>query len=426
MKAGETVLMIFPGDTDYTPVPVKRIAEARAAGATFRVKPNAMAALDAAPDVLGAAGQVAGGLIGSPALALGPWGALVPAGMAVAGGGIGGAAGQGIRQAGYSALGYGPPDGTIGGESRRQATGAALGEGVGVLASAAARPLVAHGMGNPKPVPGRPNPIETNINEVRAPTGKLLGREGSAKAVEATQASSRTMKKHMGDLANQGSSVSGTAAIDAAYQKLSAEAAHDPTGAMQTQIDNLYNETIARHGRDLDPRLALKLRQRWDRAAKPVFEALKRADSGGPLPDPSVQIKAQWDKAIADGMRAEIETSSGAASGVRPTQSPARAINRVTARRMAVERAIKAAETAKRGMNPVVTGMGALGAEAATGFGGHTAMGGGLAGIGGAIGAHLLTQPEVTSRAGLLLTDPYIQMLMRTTPRFVFTPPTGR
>lgn len=415
--------MLFPGDTQPTPVPTNRVAEARAANAVFQTKPWAMAALDATPDIASAVGQVGGAAVGSPALALGPLGALVPASMGVAGGGIGGAVGQGIRQLGYQAMGYGQAPGSIGEESKRGATGAALGELTGAIGGAIARPLVAHGMGNPKVPEGQPNPVTTNIDEVRAPTGKILGKPGSAKAVASRQASSQNLVQHMNNLTAAGQTVDGTAAIDRAYQKLSGELQHDATGASQQQLDNLYNDTIARHGRDLTPREALARRQRWDRSSAPVLKAIERANSGGPLPDPTTQLSAQWDKALADEMRAEIENTSGAASGVTPEQSPARAINRVTQRRIAVSRAIKATESRPRSINPIVTG---LGGGAAALAGGHGGIGAGAEGLAGALAAHLATQPEVTSRAGLALTDPYVQMLLRTTPRFLIPQQNGQ
>jgi hypothetical protein len=374
--------------------------------------------LDALPTIGGIGGQIAGGVLGAPALLSGPWGVMVPATMSVAGAGIGGAVGQGARELGYRGMGMGDAPGTIGGASEEQAKGSALGEGAARLIGLLARPLVAHGMGNPPHVPGEPNPVTTNINEVRAPTGKTIGKMGSAKATVAREASSQNLENHMADLAKSGHKVNGTAAIDRAYQKLSGELAHDATGVGQTQLDNFYNETIARHGKNLDPRLALKLRQRWDRASKPIIEAIKRMKKGGPLPDPSIQLKAQWEKAIADEMRSEIETTSGAAAGITAEQSAARGINRVTQRRIGVERAIKGVEGAKRRINPIVTGVGGVAAGLAGGVGSHSLTGGGAGALGGAIAAHLATQPEVTSRLGLGLTDPYIQMLLRMTPRF--------
>jgi hypothetical protein len=310
----------------------------------------------------------------------------------------------------------------VGEASQQQAKGAIVGETLGPIAQAIARPFVAHGMGNPRTVPGEPNPVETNINEVRAPTGKILGRPGSAKAVASRQASSQNLVNHMADLAQAGHTVDGTAAIDGAYQKMSREATLDPTGAAQEQLDNLYNDTIARHGKQLDPRMALTLRQRWDQMSRPVLTAISKTKAGGPLPDPSVAMKAQWDKAIADGMRDQIETTSGAAAGMAPDQSSARAINQVTQRRIGVANAIKAAESAKRGINPIVTGMGGAAAGAATGVGTHSIAGGTAAGLSGAVLAHLLSQPEVTSRVGLGLTDPYVQMLLRLSPRFAIPP----
>ena len=87
--------------------------------------------LDALPTAGGIAGQVTGGALGTPALALGPWGAVVPPTMSVAGAGMGGAIGQTAREAGYRAMGLGDAPGTVGGASEEQAKGSAMGEMIG-------------------------------------------------------------------------------------------------------------------------------------------------------------------------------------------------------------------------------------------------------------------------------------------------------
>jgi len=87
----------------------------------------AKALLDAGVPIGGATGGTAGAILGAPALALGPWGVLVPAGLGVSGAGVGGAFAQGIREGGYRAMGLGDAPGTIGGASREQATVQGLG-----------------------------------------------------------------------------------------------------------------------------------------------------------------------------------------------------------------------------------------------------------------------------------------------------------
>lgn len=106
-------------------------------------KRNLVAALDAAPAVGGMGGDIAAGVLGTPLEALNAvfpgLGVLTHAGFTVAGGGTGGALGQGIREGGYRALGLGDAPGTIGGASREQATMGALGQMAGPVVTGLAR-----------------------------------------------------------------------------------------------------------------------------------------------------------------------------------------------------------------------------------------------------------------------------------------------
>lgn len=378
--------------------------------------------LDAAPDAFGMAGQVAGGAVGAPALALGPAGVLVPATTSVAGAGIGGAVGQGVRELGYRAAGMGDAPGTIGGASEGQAKGAVAGELLGLGSRLLARPLMSHAMGSPGVVPGMPNPVETNLTEVRAPVGRMFGRPGSKKANDAVGESARTLKRHLRAMAKSGVKVDVVEVIKRAHEKLSKEFAQNATYVEQRHLNKMYNSTIAKHGKMLDPRMGNILKQRWDRSSRPVLKAIEKSKKGGPLPDPTVNTSAQWEKALADEMRSEIEKVSGAFTGDLAVRSPARAINRITQRRIGVADLIEGAEAAKRSVNPVVTALGGVGAGLLGGFGSHSALGGGAYGVAGMLGSHMLSQPEATSRLALWATDPTMQLLMRTTPRFVWGP----
>ncbi len=165
MRAGQTIMMVFPGDSQPYPVPRELAAKARADGAKFYGPSNNVPALTEAENakfrqqgmsaglpVAGAiGGSMAGGAAGAALGALGgpaapvtvPLGAF--AGRQV-GGILGGMAGQGAREGFYRAKGFGDAPGSIGEEAKAQAVWGPVGEAIGAPLQLAGRGIIRSGL----------------------------------------------------------------------------------------------------------------------------------------------------------------------------------------------------------------------------------------------------------------------------------------
>ena len=297
-------------------------------------------------------------------------------------------------------------------EALRHAGTQAIGEGIAGAVAIPAKPLMANAMGNPVIREGV-DAVKSNLDKVRVPIGRLFGfmdRFGARQGREAVSQSSKVLRDHLAQLDAAGHAVDGTAAIDRAYQKLSSEFNDSSGHFSQQQLDNLYNETIAKHGSAMTTTKAARLKSYWDKMADPIHRAIEQKQ----MVAPDLQVRAKWDKALADELRDAVEQESarfsGAATG---KESAARQINAVTRERMQVLNEVQRRENQRRGTSPVLGALGALGAAST----GHGTIEAGLKGAGGMLAAHTLSQPEVTSRLALLLTDPITKAVLRNAPR---------
>lgn len=149
-------------------------------------KRNLLAAADAMPMFGGGLGQLGATALAAPAAAAPPlWWALPAAD--VAGGGLGGAAGQALREGAYRMLGYNDAPGTVGGASREQAAaslvGTALAPGVQLVAKQGYKNLF-----RPTIRMLREDP---QLLELAYKLGAVIPKEGSKSALRAAQMESK-------------------------------------------------------------------------------------------------------------------------------------------------------------------------------------------------------------------------------------------
>jgi hypothetical protein len=165
-------------------------------------------------------------------------------------------------------------------------------------------------------------------------------------------------------------------------------------------VSRLFAEYVNTQGARMSPDALKDMKQAAQRIAKPIFRAI---NSGNAVPA-GESLKAQFNKAIADGAKDALETIPGIAESEARTQSLIGATKAI--RRAEVRRLPLVAEVAA----PAVGGA----VAAASGQDAKTRAG---EGVGGALLTRMLLSPRSTSRAALSLTAPAIQQALRQMPR---------
>lgn len=180
---------------------------------------------------------------------------------------------------------------------------------------------------------------------------------------------------------------------------LAADIAKQPLSDSELQhVSRLFMEYMQTQPQRLKPVALKDMKQAAQRIARPIFRALNRGD----VVPAGESIKAQFNRAIAEGAKQQLETIPGVAASEARTQGligASKAIRRAEARRL-----------------PLVAEIAAPMAGAAVG-----AYGGGAEGAAKGVGVTMLTRallsPRTTSRAALTLSHDAIQQAVRQMPR---------
>lgn len=198
-------------------------------------KRNLLAAADAMPMLGGGLGQIGAGVLSAPVLANPAMWAAV-AGMNVAGGGLGGGAGQAAREGVYRMLGYPDAPGTVGGATQEQAAMSLLGEGLAPVTQWVAK----QGYKNLFRPTVRMLREDPALLELAYRLNTTIPREGERSAMRGLQAASRAYADEMVGRASAGSpievgqvvfpSAAPADAVGAVRQAVAAEGGIAPSG----------------------------------------------------------------------------------------------------------------------------------------------------------------------------------------------------
>lgn len=421
MSAGRKVMMEFSSG-ESLPVNTKDIAAVQKAakdaggwarvanrtGMMGQIMPRQYAAswLDKAGMAGGVAGSSVGGVIGS---ALGPGGAV--AGRVI-GGSAGGYLGQQVSELGYRAMGLGDAPGTPEGEALTQGAFGAAGEALGAVGQGAGRALIRTGLPAKLAESGR---VVGEMVKERLPIGGIEQLNKIPVVGRAIGRGADFAKEHW---------LKRVAERNAVNAAAGAAGARIPRKAAEDAIKNLIKETSSEMGDDSEVKyLKMKLKSwrarkldmlppsevqpiitRFDAKSKPVFAAIARGEN---VPTAGMQARAAYQRDVANALRDAMRQN------VPGHEAASAALGTASATKTAIQKA-------EHG------GIKSLGSRFATGAA-LTAAGEKLAGnepnhrmgMDSIVGGALLASPALLSRGGLLLTDPYVQSILRQTPRFV-------
>lgn len=359
-------------------------------------------AVGALPAVGGALGGIVGG-IGGTVAGMGVGG--VPG--ALGGAALGGAAGEAGRQLASRALGLDSPDTSlqaatdIATQGATQAVSELAGHGLMRGAQMAGRGLMDFAI---RPAPTMVEEFgdiaETAVRE-RLPVGRVLpgARTGSQRAKAALRESAGTTRRLLEAADATGRTFDPAAIARGPVTQLVGDIAKQPLSTDElSHVSRLFAEYLDTHPGRMQSRALKDMKQAAQRIAKPIFRALNRGDA---VPA-GESIKAQFNRAIAEGSKGALETIPDVAASEARTQGligATKAIRRAEARRL-----------------PLVAEIAAPVAGATVG-----AYGGGLEGAAHGVGTAVLTRallsPRTTSRMALGLTDAKIQQALRQMPR---------
>lgn len=360
-------------------------------------------ATDALPAIGGALGGIVGG-IGGTVAGMGVGG--VPG--AVGGAALGGGAGESLRQLVNYARGKEIPASSIDAAKSIATQGAVQGAselaGAGLMKGAG---MAAHGLMDfairPAPTVAEEfGDIAATAIKERLPVGSIL--PGSAKGSQAAKAamreSSQKTTQLLTDAGNRGVSFSPSAIAAGPVRDLVTDIAKQPLSQSEiVQVANLFSQYVGQQPGRLTPVAVKDMKQAAQRIARPIFRAINQ----GNVPAAGEALKAQFNKAIADGSKVALETIPNVAASEARTQSligATKSIRRAEARRLPLVAELAA---------PIVGGVagGASGGDAE----------GVAKGIGAAVLTRALLSPRTTSRAALALSASEIQQALRQMPR---------
>jgi hypothetical protein len=365
---------------------------------------------DVAVDALPAAGGLLGGVvggIGGTAFGLGIGGAP----GAIGGATLGGGAGEAFKQLINRARGADAPATSLDAATeigkRGGIEGASEAAGLGVMK---AGKMAAHGLMDfairPAPTVAEEfGDIAGTAIKERLPVGSIFpgGRTGTSLAREAMRESAGTTRGLLKEAGDAGLRVSPADIARGPVSNMVGEIAKQPLHESElNQVSRMFAEFLDSHPSDLRPAAVKDLKQAAQRIAKPIFKAL----NAGNVPPAGEALKAQFNKAIADGSKEALESLPDIGKAVASSEGRTQSLIGAT-------KAIRRAEVRRM---PLVAELAAplVGASVGGGVGGPKGAGEGLA-------ASLLTRallsPRTTSRAALGLTNPLIQQALRQMPR---------
>lgn len=367
-------------------------------------------AVDALPSVGGGVGGLIGG-VGGTAFGLGVGG--VPG--AVGGAALGGAAGEAVKQLVNRVRGAAAPTtpfdaaSSIGTQGAVQGASELAGQGVVKGASMAAHGLMDFAIRPAPTVAEEFGDIAATALKERIPVGAALpGMEkGSQMARGALRESAATTRGLLDAAEQAGTRFNPAAVASRPVADMATEIAKQPLSESElNQVSRMFNQYLNEHPGSMTP-IALKdMKQASQRIAKPIFRALNQ---GGVVPA-GESLKANFNKAVADGAKSALETIPGVAGSEARTQGligVTKAVRRAEARRLPL-----VAEVAAPMIGATVGGTrGAMNGDprsAATGAG---------EGVTAAVLTRALLSPRTTSRVALRLTQPAIQQALRQMPR---------
>jgi hypothetical protein len=363
---------------------------------------------DMAVDVLPAAGGALGGIvggIGGTVAGLGVGG--VPG--AVGGAALGGAAGEAAKQLVNRIRGAGAPPTPlaaatdIGKEAAMQGGGELAGHGLMKGAGMAAHGLMDFAIRPAPTVAEEFGDIAATALRERLPVGSVLPgmSKGSEQARAVMRESAQNTRGLLTEAGQAGTSFRPQDVARGPVTGLVGNIAKQPLSDSElNHVSRLFAEYVNTQGARMSPDALKDMKQAAQRIAKPIFRAI---NSGNAVPA-GESLKAQFNKAIADGAKDALETIPGIAESEARTQSLIGATKAI--RRAEVRRLPLVAEVAA----PAVGGA----VAAASGQDAKTRAG---EGIGGALLTRMLLSPRSTSRAALSLTAPAIQQALRQMPR---------
>lgn len=341
----------------------------------------------------GMLGGGVGGLLGAEAGGIGAF----PG--AVAGAGLGGAAGAGLRDLILSATGHQTnPLGMVQGggtEAAMQLAGEGIGKAVRMGSKAAM--MVAAKTADPAVA-------QTALDE-----GVAVTKRGLQRVVQRIGASGQATTDLVQQAGAQGQRYDGIQLARNVMDKLAPDVAAEPatSGQKMKLLRRLTMNFLGSKPWSLDPEYLHVMKQKADAIAKPIYDALDRGEVVGPRQ----QLIARWNKTFADEARDLLgRTIDGY------QEQNARTSQLIKLKDTIWPEAGKdlgpLAQMVKAGTRPAIgAGLGAaVGAEANPGNRVQGAVVGGLAG-------GIAGNPGVMSSAALLASNPYMQFLLKQTPR---------
>lgn len=370
--------------------------------------------LDVAVDALPAAGGAVGGIvggIGGTVAGLGVGGVPGAVGGAALGGGAGEAARQLINRFRGAEAPATPLQAATGIATEGGVQGASELAGAGLMKGAS---MAAHGLMDfairPAPTVAEEfGDIAGTALKERLPVGRVLpaSARGSSIAREALRDASGETRGLLTAAEQAGTTFSPGAIARGPVTELVGQIAKQPLSESElNQVSRLFSEYVNTQPDQMSPNALKDMKQAAQRIAKPIFKAL---NSGNAVPA-GESLKANFNKAIADGAKEALETIPGVGASEARTQALIGATKAI--RRAEVRRLPLIAETAAPLAGAMVGGAHGLMADDARG----TAEGAGK-GIGVALLTRALLSPRSTSRAALGLTTPMIQQTLRQMPR---------
>ena len=404
VKGPDGIVHVFPVDATDQEISAALEAPPATARGAARERSWADMAVDALPTLGGLAGGIVGG-IGGTVAGMGVGG--VPG--AVGGAALGGGAGEAARQMINRARGEAAPTSAteaataIGTQGATQAGSELAGRGIVKAAGMAARGLMDFAIRPAPTVAEEFGDIAATAIKERLPVGSVLpgATKGSARAKSAMRESGADTRRLLTDAEKAGTSFRPQDVARGPVTELAGDIAKQPLSTSELQqVSRMFAEFLDTQPGRVAPNAMKDMKQAAQRIAKPIFRALNQGNSVAA----GESLKAQFNKAIADGAKEALETIPGVGASEARTQGligATRAIRRAESRRLPLVAELAA---------PIVGGVA-----------GGASDGGSLGGVGQGVSVALLTRallsPRTTSRAALGLTDPAIQQVMRQMPR---------
>jgi hypothetical protein len=364
-------------------------------------------AVDALPTVGGALGGIVGG-IGGTVAGMGVGG--VPG--AVGGAALGGAAGEGFRQVANFLRGVPSPT-TATDAAKQMGTQAAVqgaselaGQGIVKGAGMAAHGLMDFAIRPAPTVAEEFGDIAATALKERLPVGSVFpgGTKGSSVAKQAMRESAGETKRLLTQAEQAGLRVSPDDLARGPVTQLVGDIAKQPLSESElNQVSRMFSEYLGSHPGRMTPTAVKELKQAAQRIAKPIFRAL----NSGNIPPAGEAVKAQFNKAIAEGAKESLESLPGVGAKVAESETRTQGL-------IGASRAIRRAESRRL---PLIAEMAApvAGAVAGGATGGDVESAG--KGITAAVVTRALLSPRTTSRAALALTNEQIKQGLRQMPR---------